>query len=352
MAGVDVRVSVADIAADQWGLLTTAQAVAAGVTRMMLSRMVERGELERVMQGVYATPAATGGELTQRRAAWLSLDPATPAHVRLEKPEDSGVLSHASAAAMHNIGDILEPQTEVTLPTRYRARRDELRTHRAVLEPHEVILVDGLPVTTPARTVADLLLAGHDQDHVATVVADALRRDLTNVQGLQDALEGIESSRSGEEVLASLMATAGIDPDSLARSIIGSEVGAAATQLAAVRLVSEALAKGAEPFRVPLATTKAYDDLMKSLTASMGGDVQKRLQEAMRPYQTGSWARAVSSVHTVPMPKLSPELYLQLTRSLDTTKAWRALQLAQQTADAARRAHSDDDDDEDGEADS
>ncbi|GAA1995482.1 hypothetical protein GCM10009718_36850 [Isoptericola halotolerans] len=60
MSGVAGRVAVARIAAGQWGLLTTAQATAAGVSRMMLSRMAEWGELERVMHGVYATPAAVG----------------------------------------------------------------------------------------------------------------------------------------------------------------------------------------------------------------------------------------------------------------------------------------------------
>jgi hypothetical protein len=215
---------------------------------MMLSRMVARGELERVIHGVYATPSATGDEVSEKRAVWLSLDPARLAHDRLADSPPTGVISHASAAAMHGIGDILEPQVEVTLPARYRARRDELRAHRGVLRPDEVTIVDGLPVTTPARTVADLLRDGHDRDHVASVVADALERGLVSTRALEIAFDGAERGRTGREVLADLLAIAGIDPDSLMRAVITSKFGAAATRAAALQWLCEAL-KPSAPFR-------------------------------------------------------------------------------------------------------
>ncbi len=176
---------VARIAAGQWGLLTTVQATTAGVSRMMLSRMAEWGELERVMHGVYATPAAVGDELLEKRAVWLSLEPGRLAYERLADTLPFGVLSHATAAALHHAGDILDRQVEVTLPSRYRARRPEVRAHRGTLHRDEVTLVQGLPVTTPARTVADLLADGHDRDHVATVAADMLRQGAVSLVELE-----------------------------------------------------------------------------------------------------------------------------------------------------------------------
>ncbi|WP_407320290.1 type IV toxin-antitoxin system AbiEi family antitoxin domain-containing protein [Isoptericola halotolerans] len=101
-------------AADQWGLLTTGQAAAAGVGKMMLSRMVADGELERVFHGVYATPSAAADRNTETRAQWLVLDPHRLAEDRLAEPHVAGVISHATAAAAYNIG--------TCPPTRSRSR--------------------------------------------------------------------------------------------------------------------------------------------------------------------------------------------------------------------------------------
>jgi len=49
--------------------------------------------------------------------------------------------------------------------------------------------VQGLPVTTPARTLADLVADHHDLEHVADALADALGRRLTDDQELRQALE-------------------------------------------------------------------------------------------------------------------------------------------------------------------
>lgn len=303
--------------------------------------MAERGELERLAQGVYATPAAVGDELTARRGAWLSLDPGTLAYVRLERPEVAGVISHASAAAMHGIGDILEPQIEVTLPVRYRPRREDLRVHRAVLEPREVTVVEGLPVTTAARTVADLVRAGHDRDHVASVVADALRRDLTSLSDLRDALEGVEPGRSGSQVLSELMAVAGLDLESLAGALMASSVGQAAT-LETVRLVSDWVRRAVEPLE---SSTRAHQ---------VGADLGERLREVLGPLEADSrvaaQARRVGAelaerMRGVPVPADMSEWAAdfakrlqvrgaapQVSGDLDLTKTWRALRLSEQLA--------------------
>ncbi|GHH70371.1 type IV toxin-antitoxin system AbiEi family antitoxin domain-containing protein [Promicromonospora soli] len=208
MGGVRQRGQVAQVAAAQWGLITTAQAVEAGASRMLLSRMVTSGELERVTHGVYATPAAAADRLVAVRALWLSLDVRRTAEERLRDRCSAGVLSHATAASMHEIGDLLDAWIEVILPHRYQGRRDRIRAHRAALGPDEVTVVDGLPVTTAARTVADLVVDGHDRDHVATVMTDALRRGLTDRADVGRALDRVLGP-AGPEVLAELLAASG-----------------------------------------------------------------------------------------------------------------------------------------------
>ena len=51
-------VRLGSIAARRWGLVTTAQAQKAGVSRKQLSRMASAGVVERVAQGVYRMAGA------------------------------------------------------------------------------------------------------------------------------------------------------------------------------------------------------------------------------------------------------------------------------------------------------
>src|SRR5665647_620859 len=140
----DVVARASQLAAGQWGLLTTAQAAREGITRLQLARLADAGVLERLGRGVYATTSSADEHLSLR-AAWLALDPARTAEERLKSPTTTGVVSHASAAGLHNLGDLLDDEQDVTI-------------------------VEGLPVTTEERTIADLLRAGHDPEHVAQII--------------------------------------------------------------------------------------------------------------------------------------------------------------------------------------
>lgn len=225
MGPAEVRAEIAQLAAGQWGLISTAQATMAGATRMLLTRMAANGELERVVYGVYATPAALADELLEKRALWLSLDPSRTAEERLARRHEAGVLSHATAAALHGIGDILDDRVEVTLPRRQQSRREELHLYKAVLRPDEVMSVAGLPVTTPARTIADLVAADHDRDHVATVLAEAVNRGQAGLERVRTALEERLGRERGSEIFDELLVAAGLDEASLERRVIRSPIG-------------------------------------------------------------------------------------------------------------------------------
>ncbi len=65
------------------------------------------------------------------------------------------VLSHQSAAALWGIRATAKARIDVTVPQQRRARPG-LHPHRAVLPADEVTVHDGVPTTTPARTLLDL----------------------------------------------------------------------------------------------------------------------------------------------------------------------------------------------------
>lgn len=170
----DSLLEIAALAEGQWGLFTTAQANVAGITTQALSRHTSRHLLERLAHGVYRTAGAPPAPEDEIRAAWLNLNPRQLARVRLHDQPHPAVVSHRSAARLYDLGDLDADRHEFTSPVRKQTRRDDVRIHRGKLERGEWTMVDGLPVTTIVRTIADLAAAHTDGGHLASVVRDAL----------------------------------------------------------------------------------------------------------------------------------------------------------------------------------
>ena len=164
---------LADVAAEQWGLVTTAQARALGVSAQGVARLSDQGALERMTHGVYRVSGAPPEPLDELHAAWLTLDPGRRAADRLRDPAPA-VVSHRSAAGLHGLGDLDADEHEFTTQGRKQSRRPGIRLHRGRVAAREWTVVDGMPVTTVLRTVADLAAARVDGGHLASVVRDAL----------------------------------------------------------------------------------------------------------------------------------------------------------------------------------
>lgn len=223
----DVVARVSHLAAGQWGLLTTAQAAREGITRLQLARLADAGVLERLGRGVYAT-ASSADEHLSLRAAWLALDPARTAEERLKNPTTSGVVSHASAAGLHNLGDLLDDEHEFTLPLRKQTRREGIRVHRGDLTEQDVAIMAGLPVTTKERTIADLLRAGNDPEHVAQIIGQGVRRGVVNLTDLAvhlDPLARRHNQPDGGALVEYLLDLAGLSRAALARELAQSPAG-------------------------------------------------------------------------------------------------------------------------------
>ena len=96
------------------------------------------------------------------------------------------VLSHRTAAALWAIRDSSSGNIEVTAPR--ERRRPGVTVHRAVLPPDERDEHEGIPVTTPARTLLDLA-AVLDEHQLARACerAEALR--LGSPTSLQDLVD-------------------------------------------------------------------------------------------------------------------------------------------------------------------
>lgn len=180
--------ALSPLAAGQWGMVTAAQARELGISRVDLNRLIHDGTLERIETAVRVyrlTGSPPDPGLDDLRAAWLQLGEGMVAEQRLREPD--AVVSHRSAAAVLGLGDLLADVHEFYSPVRRRLRRDDIRIRvRAHLPADARRVVGGLPVTTSARVVTDLLADREDESAVARVVQDALRAGLLRRDELED----------------------------------------------------------------------------------------------------------------------------------------------------------------------
>ena len=137
---------VMDVAAEQYGYVTTLQARDRGVTANALRMMATRGALERVARGVYRIPIFPPTQYAEYMEASL-----WPAGVR-------GVISHGSALALRGLSDISPSRVHITLPKSFRVRRKvpgHLVVHHEHLPDDAIAMFEAIPVTTVKRTIED-----------------------------------------------------------------------------------------------------------------------------------------------------------------------------------------------------
>jgi very-short-patch-repair endonuclease len=155
------------LAQRQHGIVSFAQLVAAGIKPDAITLRVRAGRLHRLYRGVYAV----GHAKVSRHGRWL-------AAVLACGP--GAVLSHRAAAALWDLRR-WSGYPEVTVPTTAGRRRQHgIILHRSsTLTPRETTTREGIPVTAPSRTLADLRrVVWSDQHRAALRRAEILRLDV------------------------------------------------------------------------------------------------------------------------------------------------------------------------------
>jgi len=167
---MDVR--LLELAARQHRCVAWRQLVALGYSRRAIQHRVDAGRLVTVFDGVYAV-APLGDDA---RTRWMAAALTTP----------DSVLSHASAGAAYRFRPFDAQFQVITRPGSGGPRRlgDLLvcRTNRIEATTHQ-----GIPITTPERTLIDLAPHLNDKD-LARAVRDAIRLKHTTPSDLFIAL--------------------------------------------------------------------------------------------------------------------------------------------------------------------
>lgn len=171
----DLRGLEAD-AYQQNGFFNARQAREHAVSRQLLDHHVRKGRFERVRRGLYRIQGYPSVEHDEMREKWLAIG-AAPA-----------ILSHESALALLDLSDNIPDAVHLLVPRRSRGLRQPpgvvIHT-RPDDEDVGTVWREGLPLTTPARTlvdVADVL----QPEQAAMAVAQALRRGLVTTGELEE----------------------------------------------------------------------------------------------------------------------------------------------------------------------
>lgn len=168
------------LAEPQAGFFTTAQAVAAGMDASTVRHHARPGgRFERVGRGLYRLRHFPSGQFDHVYAAWVPLARA------------GAVVSHETALDLQGLSDLIPDAVDLTLPRAQRGQRPRpgvhLHTTKLPPAPAETHELHGLPVTTPARTIADAFETGTQPDQLELAVRQALARGITTPRRLRVA---------------------------------------------------------------------------------------------------------------------------------------------------------------------
>jgi hypothetical protein len=140
------------VEAGQWPLLSRQALLTGGLTDAEIRRLTRAGDIARIRWGDYRS----GSEPEFPEDRHRQLVYATAARFRVGS---DAAVSHVSAAVAYGAPayGVDLSRVHVTRPGRRGAAASAaIHPHRGVLSPDEITLLDGIPVTTPARTALDV----------------------------------------------------------------------------------------------------------------------------------------------------------------------------------------------------
>ena len=163
------------LAEGQAGYFTAKQGQEAGYSRERLSDLTARGQFIRIQRGIYRLSHFPASRFEDLFIAQMRAGP-------------NSIISHDSALAVYDLSDVLPAEIHVIMPRTGSRRRDGIRLHTNNIERDEITKRDGLSITTPSRTIADVIANGLGIELVRQAVEEAIKKGLvTKAQLLEQA---------------------------------------------------------------------------------------------------------------------------------------------------------------------
>jgi len=160
---IDLRRRLQAVAFRQAGYFTASQAIEAGYSHQAQKYHSDRGNWTRIDRGLY------------RMAEWPSS--VDDAFVRWAVWSGNGILSHHSAALVHDMGDLDPRHVHLSVSTS-RKGPEQVVMHVSDLNDDDVDDRGAFRVTSPTRTILDLAGSDVGQEQLDQVVAEAADRQI------------------------------------------------------------------------------------------------------------------------------------------------------------------------------
>jgi hypothetical protein len=173
--------ALAAIAGTQYGLVTISQLLGAGLGASGVSRRVDSGRLHRIHRGVYGL----GHAAVSQEGRWLAAVLAAG---------EGSALSHLGAAGLFQAWRRRPPAT-IDVVSPQKRRPDGVRVHWCRhLDPRDVTVFRGIPVTTMARTLVDLT-DDLTAEQLASVIHEAAFRNRFDLAATRAAMKRANGRR-------------------------------------------------------------------------------------------------------------------------------------------------------------
>jgi len=190
------RAGLFQIASEQRGYFTTAQAHEYGYSRSLLAHHAKTGTFQRIYTGVYRFRDYPSTPREEIAAAWLSVG------------KDVAVVSHESALELWELGDLIPDAVHLTVPRtrRHLPRLPGVKIHTTTrpLDRGNVEVLEGVPVTTPGRTLLDAVEAYVQPDQMSFALYQAITRGWIDRDSFRSdaACRGPRVARAVEDALS------------------------------------------------------------------------------------------------------------------------------------------------------
>jgi predicted transcriptional regulator of viral defense system len=191
---------IAELADRQHGVVSLTQLRALGLSASAARKRVGAGRLHRIHQGVYAVGRSRLDVRGRRMAAVLACGP-------------DAVLSHCAAANALGLLPWVGETIHVTVPSRSRRKVPGIAIHRSPrLPPEDRGECDGIPCTSPARTLLDLADVLPPGDRLTRAIENAERTGVFDAAAVDEVLGRAYGRPAAARLRAALAAYSGEPP--------------------------------------------------------------------------------------------------------------------------------------------
>ncbi len=175
-----------EVAGQQRGYVTPADAASVGVNPVELRKMAARGRLEHVAHGVYRMPTfpCRPNDELMEAVAWTG---------------HRGVIAGAAALALRELCDVNPTRIDLVVPPRYKPRKaggDLYRIRVEELGPSDVEIVDDIPVVVAEVAIAQAIVDRVDPRLIEQAIATGRRRGDFDAATEQELRERVRTARA------------------------------------------------------------------------------------------------------------------------------------------------------------